>query len=502
MIWLVLLAACAPKGVGTRPQPDHVTILHTNDMHAHFLPSVAEWRDGRPEIGGMERLDAEVRWLRAHRPRGSVLLLDGGDVLTGTPLSDLDVNGSKGGAMLDLMEAIGYDAWAVGNHEFDKGLDNLIAFAEDSDVPVLSANLRKADGSGPLLPNQAYSTVFERSGVKVGVIGVTTGSLQTLMRPADFPRIQLVSVEDAVRAEVEAIEDEADIVVVLSHIGIEDDFSLAQHVPGIDLIVGGHSHTPVTEAKKVGDTWIVQAGSYTRSLGVVDLVVTDDRIATLSYELRDLVPAPDLEASEPVREMVAAYRQQIEVHYGEVLAEAAAVLGRDYHHESALGRWITDALRVSTGADVALYNGGGLRADLGPGKVTRGALFDCFPFGNEVVTFEMSGGDLLALLLKNAFAEAEEKRGFLPVSGVRYSWRATRGAPEIVEATVGGEPLRVDATYVVATNSYIVEQWEKFLGVEPRGARPQGYTDFEAAERFAKERAVADPGDKRAVRLE
>jgi 5'-nucleotidase len=506
MLLLLALSGCRPVVLepGLPEEAGHITVLHTNDIHGHFLPEAAEWIDGRPAIGGWARIDAEIDHLRATRPRQSVLLLDGGDQLTGTPLSDLVVDGSKGGAMHAFFEAAGYDAWAVGNHEFDKGLDNLSVYTERYDIVTLSSNLRAPDGVSPLLPNQDFSHVFERSGVKVGVIGATTDSLAGLMNRADFARLTLLDVEDAVRAEVKRLDPVTDVIMVLSHIGLKDDERLARAVPGIDLIVGGHSHTPMRAASRVGDTWIVQAGSYGRSLGIVDLVVTDDHVATMRYELRNLTPETSPGAASPeIVALVDEYQAQLDVAFGEVLGDAPDLMGRSYNHESPLGRWITDALRETAGTDVGIYNNGGLRSDIAPGKVTRGTLFNCFPFGNELQTFEITGADLQDIVLKNAMADNDEKRGFLPMSGVTWTWRVRSGAPELVEVKVGASVLDRDRVYTVATNSYITEQWEKHLGVQPRNVRSTGQTDYEAAVSYAQASGtVVDPGDRRGRKVE
>lgn len=504
MLTLLLLAGC-PAHVaepGLPEAPGTLTFLHTNDIHGHFLPEAADWLDARPLMGGFERLDAEVDHLRANRPRKSVLLLDGGDQLTGTPLTDIEVNGSKGGAMHAFFSALDYDAWAVGNHEFDKGLDNLRRYTEGSELVTLSANLRSLEG-GPLLPNQEFSHVFERSGLRIGVIGVTTDKLAGLMNRKDFARLKLLTVEDAVRAEVAELDPETDLIVVLSHVGRDGDEQLAREVPGIDLIVGGHSHTRMYEASKVRDTWIVQAGSYCRLLGVVDLTVENDGIASFHYELRELDPATAPGPASPeVTALTKKYQAQLEAVFGQVLAEAPALLGRDYHHESALGRWITDALRVAADTDVAIYNGGGIRADIPPGPVTRGTIHNVMPFGNELQTLEITGADLQNIVLRNVIAEHDGKRGFLPMSGITWTWRVRNGAPEIVEVRVGASPLDLGRTYTMATNSYIAEQWEKHLGVPPKDLRSLGMTDYDAAVIYAEANAtLLDPGDSRAQKL-
>lgn len=503
---LLVLVGCrhAAPEVGLPEVGGQLTILHTNDIHGHYLPEPAEWLEGHPSIGGWERLDAEIDHLRATRPRKSVLLFDAGDQLSGTPLTDLTVDGSRGGAMHGFFETVGYDAWAVGNHEFDKGLDNLAAYTESFAIVTLSANLRAKDGVSPLLPNQEFSHVFERSGVKVGVIGATTDKLAGLMGRTDFARLTLLDVETAVKAEVERLDPITDLIVVVSHIGLDSDEQLARFVPGIDLIVGGHSHTPMKEASRVEDTWLVQAGSYGRSLGVVDLVVSDDRITRLRYELRDLGPegAPG-EPSPEITRLTKDYAVQLDEMFGEELTEAPARLGRNYNHESALGRWITDALRDATGADVAIYNNGGLRADIPPGKVTRGTIFECFPFGNALQTFQIRGADLQQVVLKNAIAEHDERRGYLPLSGVTWTWRVRSGAAELLDVKVGASPLDRDRIYTVATNSYIAEQWEKHLGVQPLNLQDTGQTDYDAAIAYAKKSdSLVDPGDLRGVKRE
>ncbi len=502
MIALLALLGCAPKpaSVPAPGGPHALTILHTNDIHGHFEPETAEWLEGRPAIGGFVRLEQEVRALREARGKQNTLTLDGGDQLTGTPITEINEAGSLGGAMHALFDGVGYDGWAVGNHEFDKGLDNLSHYTENHPVLPLSCNLLNLSRTQPLLPQQELSHVYNIAGMRVGVIGVTTDKLAGLMNKRDFARLTLLPEAEGVQAEVNRLDPATDLVVVLSHIGVEADQELASKVSGIDLIVGAHSHTRLTNALHIGDTWIVQAGSYNRSLGVVDLVEQDDHITEFHYELRDLLPDTATVSPAPgMQELVDSYKKSIDRVYGETVSSSSALLGRSYNHESALGRWITDALRAQSGADVALYNGSGLRADIPAGPVTRLTLFQCFPFQNPVMRFHLSGQELLGIILQNLAADADEKRGFLSTSGLTWTWRRNAGAPEVVTSSVGGKPLDLAADYTVAASSFLVEQAQKYLGAEPRDVEATGFTDLDAAIAYAQKGPVKDPGDQRGV---
>lgn len=502
LLLVVLLAGCPKAPVVPTAEPGALTLLHTNDIHGHFAPERADWLPGEPAIGGFVRLEQELRAVRAARAPGTVLTFDGGDQLTGTPLTDLDEEGSVGGAMHRFFDRLGYDAWAVGNHEFDKGLDNLRGYTGRAAALPLSVNVRAPDG-GPLLPRQAFSHVFERGGVRVGVIGVTTDSLAGLMSPRDFARLSLLEEVAAVRAEAERLDPDTDLLVVVSHIGLDADRAIARAVPALDVIVGGHSHTRLTAPVQEGNTWIVQAGSYNRSLGVVDLVVADDAVRSFRYELRDLTPESAAVPPDPaLQALVDTYAARIDAYYGEVVSEAPVTLTRDYHHDNPLGRFITDALRSATGAEVAFYNGGGLRADLVAGVVTRGALYACFPFGNQVMTYRLTGSELLQVVLRNLAAEADEQRGYLSVSGLTWTWRVRNGAPEVVEVRVGEQPLQLDRLYTVTSSSYVAEQWERHLGAAPRDPVGTEWSDLDAAVAWARRGPVRDDGVSRGVRLE
>lgn len=503
---LLLLLACAPKAPpAVQGGPHALTVLHTNDIHAHFEPEPAEWLDGRPAIGGFVRLEQEVRTLRAARGKDHTLTLDGGDQLTGTPITEIEVEGSFGGAMHPLFDEVGYDAWVIGNHEFDKGLENISRYVQNHPILPLSSNLFKPGSTTPLLSGQEKSHVFEVGGMRVGVIGVTTDRLAGLMNKRDFARLTLLPEATAVQAEVDRLDPLTDLIIVLSHIGVERDQELANEVKGIDLIVGAHSHTRLTSALHIGDTYVVQAGSYNRSLGVVDLVEENDRITELRYELRDLLPGTATVPPDPeIQGLVATYKASVDRIYGERVSEATGFLGRSYNHESALGRWITDALRDRSGADIALYNGGGLRADIAQGPVTRLVLFQCFPFQNAVMQFQLTGKQVLGLVLQNIAADADEKRGFLSTSGLTWTWHRNVGAPEVVTALVGGQPIDLSRMYTLVASSYVTEQWQKHLGgeAEPQHVESLGYNDFDVAVEYARKKPVVDPGDVRGAQVE
>lgn len=500
-----LLAVGCPKAPRTPlVPPGHLVVMHTNDLHGHYLPDHADWLPGSPKIGGFVRLEQEVRAIREQNGRANTLLLDGGDILTGTPLTAVKEEGAWGTPMLRFMEAVGYDGWVIGNHEFDRGLSNLGVLVSKSPMAVLSANLRAPGGQkGPLFPSQGLSRIYTVNNLRVGVIGATTDQLRGLVSPADWRLMNAMSVAEAVRAEVAVLDPQTDLVVALTHIGVDADRKLAAAVPGIDLIVGGHSHTPLTEAVKQGDTYIVQAGSYGRSLGVVEMVVENDAISSFQYKLRDLTPeSATVPPDASLQGLAAHYETNIDSLYGEVVAKAPATLDKEYAHESALGRWITDALRVQAKVDIGIYNGGGLRAELRAGPITRRDLFEAFPFENPVHLFSITGSQLVGIVLRNIAADSGGKQGFLSLSGVSWTWREVGGTPEVVSLNVGAQPVDLARSYRAASTSYIVEQWSKHLGFEPADAALLGLNDFELAVAHAREAGVIDNGQRRGVRVD
>lgn len=475
MLWFL---ACGPRTSVPEALPGQLTILHTNDLHGHYLAE-----DG---AGGMEWLDA---YADAHKAAGNTLMLDAGDILSGTPLTDLHVRGVQGGAMLELMEAVGYDAWALGNHEFDKGQENTQALVSAARIPTLNANLRR--GTQPGLDGLLPHIVLEENGITVGVIGLVTEGLDKMVSSRAIEGLTVERSSDAVRREMEAM-GEVDLVVVLSHIGLEADRALAAQVDGIDLIVGGHSHTFLHEPQKVNDTWIVQAGEYAHVLGVVDLQVLDGQIEHFTSRLVQLdgASAPGV-ASPLVSDLVRRYDAEIREVYDVVLSHAATALDRDYHHQSGLGGWTTGMLREATGADVAIYNSGGLREDIPAGPVTRRTLYQVFPFANKVVTFELSGDELTTLVLSNCFRELNGS-SWMQISGVEVEWRERMDSPELLSVTLEGEPIDPKRTYTVATNSYVVDQGPRLLGgLTPHNPQELPYTVLDAAVQAAERGPIA-----------
>ena len=445
---MILLLACSGSPSG------ELLVLHTNDMHGHVEPNKATWLEGDPAIGGMRAIGAAIA---DHRSRGEVLVLDAGDLLSGSPYAELTRGGAKGGAMVEEIAVLDYDAWTVGNHEFDHGRANLEALLRHSEVPALSANVE------PALPGTSRSTVVEKSGLRIGVIGVVTEELESVVAPTRLGESRATPVAEAVRPELERLDEQTDLLVVLSHIGVEADEALAAEVPGIDLIVGGHSHTPIREPRRVGDTWIVQAGSYARSLGTLRLQVEDDAIASVDYELVDLVEQP---ASAPpaVEALYADLNATVEAEWGQVLGVAVEDLHEGRGVLSDMGLWACARLREAAGTDLAVYNSGGLRAPFFAGELSRRDVYTVFPFDNTVVTFGLSAGDLRSL--------AARAGGDIQYAGMTLEPLA-----------VGGEPVDEGRVYTVATNSFMFEKWSEFVpGTTPLEPKVQDRTVREVME--------------------
>ncbi len=502
-----LLACVAPRtppAPGPQGGPGHLVVAHTNDLHAHFSPNRASWLPGGPDIGGFTEISAHVLGLEDIHGEEEVLVLDGGDILTGTPLMEFEARGARGGAMLDFMEASGVDGWVLGNHEFDLGHDNISAVVAASNIPALSANLDARDGSGnPGLAGLKDHHIFERAGLKIGVFGLTTDGLAHLTSGEASSKMKVRKVQEVAREQVAILEPKVDLVVALTHIGLEKDKALAEAVPAIDLIVGGHSHTPLYKPVQVGTTWIVQAGSYARNLGVAEMTIEDGQIRSFKGVLRDLVPGASKTPPSPkVVELEKLWSDRIAAKFDEKVGSVTTTLGRKPAAESPLGRWAADMLQAYAETQIGIYNPGGLRGDLVAGTLTRRGLYEVFPFSNTVVRFQMSGAELIGLLLRNASAQLEGRRSAMQMSGVRCKWRVRSDVPELVEVHVGGEAVEPDGSYTAATNSYIIDRWSYNLGFKPRETEELKGTVFDAAQAMAAKGPISPPPNPRMVRVD
>jgi 5'-nucleotidase len=499
--WVLPLLAAAPLLCAcSRPRTFELTLLHTNDVHSRFEEIDARGTTCRPQaaaagecFGGAARRATAIAAARASAPQA--LLLDAGDEFQGT----LYYNRFKGAAIAELMNHLGYDAMVVGNHEFDDGPPALAQFARAIEFPLLATNV-DATADSELAPLLRSSVVLEVSGQRVGVVGVVTEQTPSLSSPGET--LRFLPIEESLRKEIERLENEGiDIVIVLSHSGLERDRQIAAAVAGIDVIVGGHTNSLlsktiegaegpypiVVEGPRGEPVLVVTAYAYGKYLGRLDVVFARGVPSAWRGEpiLIDAGVAPDLEVAaliEPYRAELAGYSyQEVGVTTEELEGRESACRFR----ECTLGNLIADALLehgASQGIEIALQNGGGIRSSIAEGPVTVGEVLEVLPFGNAMSTFGLRGSDLLATL-EHAVSEADHPDGestgrFLQVAGLRYSF--TLGRPvgqrilsvEVAAADGAFSPLDPGKIYRVACNDFTRKGGDGFDVLRDRAIDP------------------------------
>ena len=447
-------------------QQGAITLLHTNDMHSQYIPMAATWVDTKPRplIGGAVALEEQIRRIRQHRPAS--LLLDAGDILTGTPLSKIAVNGAKGGGFVEMMNLMGYDVMTLGNHEFDEGQENLRRLIELADFDVLSANLLV---NGKLLAPLGEK-IYQVGNLKVGVVGLILSDLADVTAVKNLAGVEVLDPVRTAQNAINRLDRKTDLIVLLSHQGYEQDLQLAQQIRGADVIIGGHSHTRLPKPVKENGVLIVQTGSKTTSLGVLTCSVAGDSIADYDYELISTWVDQVREPSKLLTERVELYRRQIDDEYGKTIGTLLTDWVRTDYAESNLGNFVTDAIRDQARSDFAVINGGGIRKDLPAGPITKLDINEILPFSNYLVTFECTGKDLLTLIKTNARAAALEKHSVLQVSGIDYSFRKISADDvAILSANVGANPIDPQAVYRGATVDFVLfGQSQRYFGFEPQ----------------------------------
>ncbi len=437
--------------------PVDLTILHVNDTHGRILPYAEAMSGERQMVGGAAYLAPMIEEERSKNPDGT-LLLSAGDMFQGTPVSNL----FKGRSVTDVMNYLKFDGMAIGNHEFDWGMDVLRQLAASSRFPYLSANIR--DERGRYLPGVKQYIIVERKKVKIAIIGMTTPAVPLITKPGRFRHMSVNRPEKILPQLIKRVKDEgAVIIIVLSHLGLDADRDLAQKIPGIDIIVGGHSHKSLENPVVVGNTIIVQAGAYGLYLGVLKLKIDPDTGKILSHtqekELEKVMAGKDRPYDKGLAGIVQAYYGRIEKEYSKVVGETSVPLVRYHQRESNIGNFICDAMRKKTGADMALINSGAIRNNIPKGRITMEQVFTLLPFDDNLVTMTLAGKQILEILEQNAKLEY----GILQVSGmeIRYDLSEPAGS-RVREVHIGRRSLDREKIYTVTTVDYLAAGGDAF----------------------------------------
>ena len=484
---LTLALGLAVTGFAEAPK-GRLVILHTNDVHGRAVADPAGKVLGYAAIAQYKK-DLEAAG-------DSVLLLDAGDASQGTPL----VNLSMGKTAIEFMNAAGYDAITPGNHEFDWGLDNARQLAGLADFPMLSANIiNHLEGDLTFVAHKIFDMP---NGMKVGVFGLTTPETMTKAHPDKVRGIDFLQGEalyEAARKQVEELKAAgADIVVLLSHLGMDEESApnrsqdVLENATGIDLVIDGHSHTLLEKGKKVGDTLVVSTGYNGQNLGVVvydgekftaSLFAGLGKSAVVEVEGVPYSALLSAKLDPEVAELVNSTNRAVKEELSKVFAKTEVFLNGERDpgnrtEETNLGDFAADAIlwaaKQALGDQVAaaITNGGGIRASIQVGDITMNDMKTVFPFGNEVSVLEVKGSELLEALEAATSATPKALGAFPQVSGIVFSIDTTvpyengeqypdstyyapaKPGSRVKIESVGGQPFDPEALYIIATNDF------------------------------------------------
>lgn len=477
---------------------EHITIAHTNDVHGH----IQEDQKGK-EFGYAKIATLVKEW---EKENNNFLLMDAGDTFQGT----IYTNQFKGESILPILNSLGYTAMAAGNHEFDFGYEQLLKLRDQLKYPMISANVFKADGTNLLVPT--FQT--EVGGETFAFIGFVAEETPIVTHPNNVKGLTFKDPVDIARELVPEMKKEADHVIIVSHIGVDKDREIAKNVSGIDLIIGGHSHTPLHTPEVVNGTYIVQDWEYGKSLGRVDLFYYNKELVGFSgglVEYDDSVKA-DPEIEKLVQEVVAKVEESMKAVVGKTEVDLDGERTQVRAKETNLGNFIADALIAKTKtikgyeADVALVNGGGIRASKQAGDMTKKDLYSILPFPNTLTIVEATGADLKAALevsVRGAENTDDLPGSFLQVGGMSFVYDVKKPAGErVTEVKVGGQPLDPEKTYKVATNDFITSGGDGYSMLKKDQVLDTGYTFYDIVEEYLENNKVIHPKvENRIVRV-
>jgi len=481
-VFSIYMALIFLFGIVTPLFPKTVTLVHSNDTHGIYKPYKVQIDKGERLVGGMEAASHYINEIRAKDK--NVLLIETGDMTTGTLAADIKYKDVAGGAMVEFLNRLGYDAWSYGNHDFDKGQLNAEKLARLANFPTIMANIVYKKNK-MLFPAEPYH-IFALGGIKIGVVAVMEEKFLTQVQKEAVEGLDVLPMVPILNSYVPLLDNETDLIIVITHSSFDEAERIARSVAGIDVVLAASNDA---RFKEVDGVLVKSTWGYQKTLGYLKLEVENDKIISYEEKLVWLWADGKLKPLPRVAALVKEVDNSIGKEFTEFIGEAKADQSRSHYPkegaqvESELGDWITDVMRWKTGAQIGLHNSGGIRADIKAGPVTKADVFDVSPFQNTLIVFKLTARQIKDVL------EYDVERGWdrLQVSGLRYKYysRALKPYGKRVDyIEVNGEVLekqgmllKPEKVYIIVSNDYLVGHAEdKYFGFKVDGARDTGFT--------------------------
>jgi len=431
--------------------PVKLKIIHWNDFHAQNTP-MTKWNasNEKTSIGGFAYFKAVIDSLKqvAAINHEACMTLDAGDNFQGTAISGF----TRGASQIKLMNILHPDAVTLGNHEFDYGwtnIDSLIRYK--ATFAVTNSNI--------LLPNGktfAQPYIIKQEGeLHVAIIGLTTDDLVNLSLPANRQGLTITTCKDALKKYLPEIrKQKPDLIIVLSHIGVDADRELAKQFPEVNIFVGGHSHTPLQKPLKENHSVIVQAGSRGQYVGELELNIDTDGDSLLSYSGKLIETENSRIAPDPT---IVQQIDLMEVPIRAKLSETIGILKKDWkNHEfgkSNLAAFEAMAFREATGSDIGVINYGGIRKPLSAGPITMNDIYEINPFGNELVSFTLTGAEIRSSLEWMMSDKGHEACEFYGITCTVDTLK--KEGERISDILFAGKKIDAKKKYSVTTNIFV-----------------------------------------------
>lgn len=455
-----------PVFAAEEPKETSLVVVHTNDVHSR--------------VDGEAYVSSYVKGLKAEGK--NVLLISAGDAIHGQPFATI----SRGKSVVDVMNAAGYEFMTAGNHEFNYGYLRLKELEQSMNFDLLVANIIVKESKQSLF--KQYE-IKEIGGVKVGIFGLATPETVTKTNPKNVVGLEFLKPVPVAEEMVKTLKAKgAEVIIAIAHLGLDDE-TLAEErsdavaaVEGIDLIIDGHSHTTLPEGKTVGNCLIAQTGEYLKNIGTVTLNIKDGKVVSKKAELMK-APTAEQSAIAPdtaVTGVIDKTKIENEKITSEIIGKTPVKLegAREVVRttESNLANLITDAMIKATNADIAITNGGGVRASIEAGDITKGSVLTVLPFGNFICTVNVKGSAVLAALEHGVSAYPETAGHYSQVGGMKVTMDSTKPAGSRITAVKlnDGTDLDPEKTYKLATNDFMVAGGDNYTML----AVTDGYMEY------------------------